>query len=69
MNAEKMSQAVASLSDKILTHQGNGDYAGVKQWFDDKGHINEQLKRSLQRINEAGIPVDVVFQQGVKYWQ
>ncbi len=67
VNAEKMSAAVASLSEKILKHQGTGDYAAVKQWFADKGHINEQLEKSLKRINEAGIPVDVVFQQGIKF--
>ncbi len=67
VNAEKMSAAVASLSEKILTHQGSGDYAGVKQWFEDKGHINQQLEKSLERINAAGIPVDVIFQQGMKF--
>lgn len=67
VNAEKMSEAIASLSEKILVHQGTGDYAGVKQWFAEKGHVNDQLARSLKRINDAGIPVDVDFQQGIKY--
>ncbi|VAW47921.1 Nudix hydrolase 3 [hydrothermal vent metagenome] len=67
VNALKMSAAVASLSEKILNHQGTGDYAGVKQWFAEKGHINEQLARSLKHINDAGIPVDVIFEQGIKY--
>ncbi len=67
VNPEKMSAAIAALSKKILTHQGDGDYAGVAQWFAEKGHINDELKRSLKRINDAGIPVDVVFEQGVKY--
>ncbi len=69
VDAMKMSAAVTSLSEKILTHQGTGDYAGVKQWFAKKGHINDQLARSLKRINDAGIPVDVVFEQGMKYLQ
>ena len=69
VNAEKMSKAIASLSEKILTHQGQGDYDGVKQWFDEKGQINEQLAQSLKRINAAGIPVDVIFEQGMKYLQ
>ncbi len=67
VDAEKMSKAIASLSEKILTHQGTGDYDGVKQWFEEKGSINAQLERSLKKINEAGIPVDVVFEQGMKY--
>ncbi len=69
VDAEKMQAAVASLSAKILQHQGDGDYEGVKQWFDDKGQINAQLAQSLQRINEAGIPVDVDFKQGIKQLQ
>ena len=67
VDAEKMSAAVAALSEKILTHQGTGDYEGVKQWFAEKGQINNQLALSLQRINDAGIPVDVIFEQGIKY--
>ena len=67
VNAEKMSLAVASLSKKILRHQGTGDYAGVKQWFEDKGQISDQLAASLKRINDVGIPVDVIFEQGMKY--
>ncbi|WP_223787631.1 dipeptidyl-peptidase 3 family protein [Marinicella meishanensis] len=64
VDPEKMSAAVASLSEKILTHQGLGDYPGVQQWFQEKGQINEQLAASLKRINQAGIPVDVDFKQG-----
>lgn len=64
VNAEKMSQAIASLSEKILTHQGNGDYEGIAEWMKNKGQITPQLKRSLDTINQAGIPVDIVFKQG-----
>ena len=67
VDAQKMSTAVASLSEKILTYQGTGDYAGVKKWFTEKGQINGQLERALKHINEAGIPVDVIFEQGMKY--
>lgn len=67
VNAEKMSAAVASLSEKILTLQGNGDYEGVALWFKEKGQINQELADALARINSKGIPVDVDFEQGVKY--
>jgi len=67
VDAEKMSAAIASLSEKILTLQGNGDYEGVASWFANKGVINKELKAALDRINQAGIPVDVDFEQGVKY--
>jgi len=67
VDAEKMSQAIASLSQKILTHQGDGDYAAVADWFTSDGVISPALAASLEKVNQAGIPVDVVFEQGMKY--
>ena len=67
VDAEKMSAAVASLSEKILTLQGDGDYAAVDTWFNNKGQINAELAAALERINLVGIPVDVDFEQGIKY--
>jgi hypothetical protein len=65
VNPEKMSEAIKSLSNKILTYQGNGDYAGVEQWVHEQGNISPSLKAALDRLN--GIPVDIVFNQGVEY--
>ncbi len=64
VNPEQMTQAIASLSEKILTLQGNGDYQGVGLWMTSEGKITPQLERSLNTINNAGIPVDIVFKQG-----
>lgn len=65
VNPEKMSQAIKSLSNKILTLQGNGDYDGVEKWVAQKGNISPQLKAALDRLNS--IPVDIVFNQGVEH--
>ncbi|MCO6487680.1 MAG: hypothetical protein J5I98_04640 [Phaeodactylibacter sp.] len=62
---DKLEQAAASLSELILTHQGDGDYDGVAQLVADKGKIGEQLQADLDRLSEASIPVDIVFEQGV----
>jgi len=67
VNAEKMSQAIASLSEKILKLQGDGDRAAVARWFEQQGKISDGLAKSLNKINQAGIPVDVVFEQGLKF--
>ena len=64
VNPEKMSQAIQSLSNKILTLQGNGDYAGVEKWVNAQGNISPQLKAALDRLHS--IPVDIVFNQGVE---
>jgi len=65
VNFDKLEEAAQSLSQLILTLQGDGDYAGVAELVADKGAIREQLAADLQRLSEAGIPVDIVFEQGV----
>ena len=62
----KMSAAVASLSEKILTLQGTGDYAAVNQWIEKSGSVSPQLQRALDTVNQASIPVDITFNQGKK---
>jgi hypothetical protein len=64
VNMDKMSAAVASLSVRILTLQGDGDYAGVAELVADKGVIKPQLAGDLERLASASIPVDIVFDQG-----
>ncbi|TPV57841.1 Zn-dependent hydrolase [Aestuariibacter sp. GS-14] len=64
VNMEKMSAAVASLSERILTLQGDGDYTGVAELVADKGVIKPQLAADLDRLASASIPVDIVFEQG-----
>lgn len=64
VNFDKMTQAMNALSEKILTLQGDGDYEGVRSLVDKYGMIGGTLQEDLNRLNEAGIPVDVVFDQG-----
>lgn len=65
VNFDKLEEAMAALSEKILTLQGDGDYSGVASLVDDKGKIGAGLQADLDRLGEAGIPVDIVFEQGV----
>lgn len=64
VNFEKMKQAMIDLSDLVLTIQGDGDYEQSKSLLKEKGFIREELQLDLDRIGEAGIPVDIVFEQG-----
>ncbi|MBU1312107.1 MAG: Zn-dependent hydrolase [Gammaproteobacteria bacterium] len=61
---DKMQTAMASLSELILTLQGDGNYAGVAALVADKGVIKSQLAADLARLAAADIPVDVKFNQG-----
>ena len=61
---DRMEAAVDSLSAKILTLQGDGDYEGAKALIDEMGVIGPDLQADLDRVEAAGIPVDIVFKQG-----
>ncbi|QIA08277.1 dipeptidyl-peptidase 3 family protein [Draconibacterium halophilum] len=63
---EKMKDAMMNLSEIILKVQGDGDYETAKQMIEQKGFIREALQNDLDRIGEAGIPRDIVFEQGAK---
>jgi hypothetical protein len=54
-----------ALSERILTLQGNGDYDGVLTLMEEYGDIRPQLRADLDRLAEAGIPVDIVYEQGL----
>lgn len=66
VNYAKMEAAMNKLSEIILTLQGNGDYAGINQLLTEQGKINSHLQADLDRLSQANIPVDVVFQQGLQ---
>jgi len=60
----KMKEASAQLTEKILKLQGDGDYEAAKAWIEKDGVIKPQLQADLDRVNDAGIPVDIYFIQG-----
>jgi hypothetical protein len=64
VNFEKMRDAMISLSEMVLVIQGDGDYNSASELIKEKGFIREELQRDLDRISAAGIPRDIVFEQG-----
>jgi hypothetical protein len=60
----RMRQAMDALSAQILRFQGDGDYAGVQAFMERYGRVDAELQADLDRLATAGIPVDVVFEQG-----
>lgn len=61
----KFEQAMNGLSKMILTLQGDGDHAAVAKAQAENAVISNELKQDLDKLNNKGIPVDIVFQQGV----
>jgi len=64
VDMEAMQAAVDGLSELILTLQGDGDYEGVDRLMAERGRVPDALQADLDRLADAGIPVDIVFQQG-----
>jgi len=62
---DKFEQAMNGLSKLILTLQGNGDKKAVEKVQQEKAIISADLQSDLDRLSKKGIPVDVVFEQGV----
>ena len=63
---DRMQDAMASLSELLLTLQGDGDYEGALELTNEKGIIGDQLQADLNRLTDANIPVDIMFSQGVE---
>jgi hypothetical protein len=64
IDMEKMQEAARELTEKVIVAQGNGDYEGVKAWVASESVIKPQLQADLDRLSEAGIPVDIYFEMG-----
>ncbi|MBA3562762.1 MAG: Zn-dependent hydrolase [Gammaproteobacteria bacterium] len=62
VDSDGMQRAIDALSERILTLQGDGDYAGVQALLDEMGRVGPELQADLDRLE--AIPVDVVFEQG-----
>ena len=62
---DKMRAAMNALSEKLLTVQGDGDYAEAKRMTDTLGVIKPDLAADLAKLKDAHIPIDVRFEQGL----
>jgi len=62
---DKMTAAMNALSAKLLTIQGDGDYAAATQLTEQMGNVDAELASDLERLDQAHIPVDIRFEQGL----
>ncbi len=63
---ENLQKATDALGALILQIQGDGAYQQAADLVAQKGQITPQLQADLDRLSEKGIPVDVVYEQGVE---
>ncbi|HEY8587646.1 MAG TPA: Zn-dependent hydrolase [Rhodanobacter sp.] len=62
---DRMTAAMNALSAKLLTIQGDGDYAAAQQLTEQMGNVDAELAGDLKRLDQARIPVDIRFEQGL----
>jgi hypothetical protein len=65
VNYEKFRTAMNDLGNLILTLQGNGDKDAVAKLQMEKGIVKADLQKDLDKLKEKGVPVDIIFEQGI----
>ncbi len=66
VNFDKFKIAMNDLSNLILTLQGDGDKAKVETLQKEKAKVMPELQHDLDKLQQKGIPVDIIFEQGVE---
>jgi hypothetical protein len=61
----KFETAMNDLGKMIIMLQGNGDKMAVEKAQKEKAIINAELQSDLDKLTKKGIPVDIVFEQGI----
>ena len=64
IDVPKMKKVIADLAAELLTLQGDGNTEGVSAMLDTRAKIGDALQADLNKIGKAGIPVDLIFEQG-----
>jgi len=62
----KTKKAADEWSALILKFEGEGDYAGASKYLETNSIVRPSLKTDIGKLKTAKIPVDIVFEQGVK---
>lgn len=66
VNPDAMKGAINSLTNLIITIQGDGDYEKASAVISQYGVMDDTLKAALLKVDEKDIPVDIVFEQGTE---
>ena len=66
INYKLAKMAIAQWAGYILMVQGDGDFQTAVNYRTQYGVITPELQQDLDRINNAGIPRDIRFNQGLK---
>ncbi len=67
VDVERMKDAVEKALIELILLQGNSDYKAAGTLIEKDGFMPDYFKADIERINNANIPVDVIFRQGMEY--
>ena len=59
---EKASEAINSWANLILETQATGNFEFAREYSSKNASIREALAADIEKVNEAGIPRDIVFE-------
>ncbi len=66
VNVKKMRTALEGWAALVLKTEGDGDYDVAKAYAEKNGKVRPDLAKDLKAIEKANIPVDIVYEQGLK---
>jgi hypothetical protein len=64
VNVPEMKKVISNLAQELLVLQGEGNKDGVTDMLNTRALVSETLGKDLKSIEKAGIPVDLMFEQG-----
>lgn len=67
VNFDKIATAMNTWAKMVLTFEGDGNYTDATAYLKTHGNIRDGLKKNLNRLKTAHIPVDIVYTQGANY--
>ncbi len=65
VDIENMKKAVEKALAQLIMIQGDGNYEAAGQLIKNNGRMPDYFRYDIDRINQANIPVDVYFKQGM----
>ena len=66
IDPDRVRPAVDEMAARLLTLQGDGDYAGAVAWYQSTGSVSDVQRRDIKRLAGRGIAIDVIYEQGLK---
>ena len=66
IDSDRIGPAVDEMTARLLMLQGDGDYAGAVTWYESTGTVNEVVRSDVDRLAGHGVPIDVIYEQGLE---